>query len=86
MASGEYIWCPQKVGKAIQSLGVVPTGALSHHYGFGTILRYNLIVFVDDSIQSLVPGYTLPLTLAPLTRTLERVFETVGVINELQVS
>jgi hypothetical protein len=86
MASSEYIWCPQKVGKAIQSLGVVPAGALSHHYGFRTILRYDFIIFVDDSIQSLVPRYTLPLTPAPFTRTLERVFETVGVINELQVS
>jgi hypothetical protein len=86
MASSEYIWCPQKVGKAIQSLSIVPAGALSHHYGFGTILRYNLFIFTDYSIQSLVPGYTLPLTLALITRTLERIFETVRVINELQVS
>jgi hypothetical protein len=86
MASSDYIWCLQKVGKAIQSLGIVPAGALSYHYGFRTILRYNLFIFVDDSIQSLVPRYTLPLTLSPLTRTLERVFDTVRVINELQVS
>jgi hypothetical protein len=86
MTSGDYIWCPQKVGKAIQSLGIVPAGALSYHYGFRTILRYNLFIFVDDSIQRLVPRYTLPFTLALITRTLERVFDTVRVINELQVS
>jgi len=86
MASGDYIWCPQKVGKAVQSFGIVPAGALSYHYGFRTILRYDLFIFVGDSIQGLVPGCTLPLTLALLTRTLERLFETVGVINELQVS
>jgi len=86
MAGSDYIWCPQMVGKAIQGLGIVPAGALSYHYGFRTVLQYNLFIFFDDSIQSLVPRYTLPLTLALLTRTLERVFETVRVINELQVS
>jgi len=86
MASRDYIWCSQKVSKAIQSLGIVPTGALSYHYGFRTILRHNLFIFVYDSIQSLVPGYTLPLTLALLTRTPERVFDTVRMINELQIS
>jgi hypothetical protein len=86
MTSSDYIWCPQKVGKAIQSLGIVPSGALSYHYGFRTILRYNLFIFVDDSIQGFIPRYTLPLTLTPLARTLEGVFDTVRVINELQVS
>jgi hypothetical protein len=86
MASSDYIWGPQKVSKAIQGLGIVPAGALSYHYGFRTILRYNLFISVDDSIQSLVPRYTLPLTLALFTRTLERVLDTVRVINELQVS
>jgi hypothetical protein len=86
MASSDYIWCPQKIGETVESFGIVPAGALPYHYSFGPMTRYNLFIFASNSIQSLIPRYALPFPLASPARTLERILETVRVINKLKVS
>jgi hypothetical protein len=83
MPGSNYIGCSQQIGKTIQKVFIVPTGAIAEDNGFGTMLLNNLLVFGYNTSQSFIPRDALPFA-SPLARSsLERIDNPVRMIHQL---
>ncbi len=77
----ECVGSPERVGEPEREHHVRSAGARSHADRFGTEFVLALQQFLRRRIQRLVPAYALPLVLAPCARPLERMPQSVGMIQ-----
>ena len=82
----EEVWCAKRTDEPLEEDDIRPAGAVGRRNMVGTVLLLHVEEHFGDPVEGFVPTDPLPLVLAPCTGSLERILQSIGVIQEFRRS